>query len=220
MKDLGIYPDPGEPLVLATSGDNVLVVPIYHVRGIAGFSREVWLRAGTWERLRRAARALPASTTLVLLDGWRSEAMQRAAFAYVNARTPPGFDAGNYAFDATTTVGREFPTADAPHRTGGAVDVALLGPDGRAWPMGTDFDAVSEWTATWALHVAAERGDTRAPGGDAARAGRRTLHRAMTSAGFTNYPAEWWHYDWGSAFWRHFGGTAGPVYRTVERLRS
>jgi D-alanyl-D-alanine dipeptidase len=50
-----------------------------------------------------------------------------------------------------------------------------------------------------------------------ARVGRSMLVGAMTSCGFTNYPAEWWHFDFGNAFWRHFGGHGpGPVYGIVE----
>jgi hypothetical protein len=31
--------------------------------------------------------------------------------------------------------------------------------------------------------------------------GRRLLYWLMTDAGFANYPAEWWHYDWGTQMW-------------------
>jgi hypothetical protein len=30
---------------------------------------------------------------------------------------------------------------------------------------------------------------------------RKLLYNAMTRAGFTNYPEEWWHYDFGNQFW-------------------
>jgi D-alanyl-D-alanine dipeptidase len=76
--------------------------------------------------------------------------------------------------------------------------------------MGTDFDAVSLRSATSALE--ADANDLDKP----ARIGRRALYHAMTASGFSNYPAEWWHYDYGNAFWRYFNHVCpGPVFRTV-----
>jgi hypothetical protein len=34
-----------------------------------------------------------------------------------------------------------------------------------------------------------------------AKKNRRLLYHAMKKAGFTNYPSEWWHYDYGDTFW-------------------
>ena len=34
-----------------------------------------------------------------------------------------------------------------------------------------------------------------------ARDNRRILYNAMLNVGFTNYPSEWWHYDFGDLFW-------------------
>jgi len=34
-----------------------------------------------------------------------------------------------------------------------------------------------------------------------AQRNRRLLYHAMIAHGFSNYPYEWWHYDWGNAFW-------------------
>jgi len=42
----------------------------------------------------------------------------------------------------------------------------------------------------------------------------------MTSAGFTNYPEEWWHFDFGNSFWRFYGLLKdGPVFRTIQSLK-
>lgn len=35
---------------------------------------------------------------------------------------------------------------------------------------------------------------------------RRLLYNAMISAGFTNLPSEWWHYDYDTKFWGYFTG--------------
>ncbi len=66
-------------------------------------------------------------------------------------------------------------------------------------PMGTVFDNVSPETATCFYEdlgastvLSAEQGECRE--------NRRMLWNAMTSAGFSNYPDEWWHYDLGNQF--------------------
>ena len=62
--------------------------------------------------------------------------------------------------------------------------------------MGTAFDAFTPLAATAALE-----------GEDCpVAANRRLLYTAMTAVGFTNYPEEWWHYDYGDLFWAAMTG--------------
>lgn len=78
--------------------------------------------------------------------------------------------------------------------------------------MGTAFDDPMAASATKALEGAAPTNDAQRE----AQLARRLLVASMTGAGFTNYPEEWWHWDFGNAFWRHYGGLEpGPVFRTV-----
>src|SRR5262249_47054451 len=106
----------------------------------------------------------------------------------------------------------DYPTDDAPHRTGGAVDVTLSTDAGEILEMGTAFDEMSSLSSSAMLEDSHD-------GGIAMRgavAARRVLFWAMRRAGFTNYPAEWWHFDFGNAFWKHFGRrSTQQIYRTV-----
>lgn len=80
------------------------------------------------------------------------------------------------------------------HRTGGAVDLTIVGPDGHELFMGTDHD---DLTVRAALdHFEAHRPQT--PAEELARRNRRLLIRVMQGAGFKGYDAEWWHWtvDW------------------------
>lgn len=66
--------------------------------------------------------------------------------------------------------------------------VACTAPVGRRFPdtsldMGTGFDCFDKRANTANPEISAEQ-----------RANRRLLLRAMTRAGFTNYPEEWWHF--------------------------
>ena len=47
-----------------------------------------------------------------------------------------------------------------------------------------------------------------------ARANRRMLYNVMIEAGFTNFPAEWWHFDYGDEKWGLFTDNA-PIYGGV-----
>jgi D-alanyl-D-alanine dipeptidase len=41
---------------------------------------------------------------------------------------------------------------------------------------------------------------------------RRLLFHAMTSAGFTNYLGEWWHFDYGNQRWANVSGVGTALY--------
>jgi zinc D-Ala-D-Ala dipeptidase len=87
------------------------------------------------------------------------------------------------------------PDRPPPHRTGGALDVYLVSrTTGIPLPMGTEPDETDEKSVTdWyekhpnELHPFAHN--------------RRLLYHAMTTAGFVNYPGEWWHYEYGTLRW-------------------
>jgi D-alanyl-D-alanine dipeptidase len=49
------------------------------------------------------------------------------------------------------------------------------------------------------------------------RNGRRALVYIMSCAGFSNYPEEYWHYDFGNSFWRFYSGIPGcGSFKVVE----
>jgi D-alanyl-D-alanine dipeptidase len=84
-------------------------------------------------------------------------------------------------------------TAPSPHYTGGSIDLTIVDDSGRPLDMGTAFDDFTD-----AAHTAHyEHSDT------IVRENRRLLYHLMTAAGFSNYPFEWWHYDYGNQFWAY-----------------
>lgn len=84
------------------------------------------------------------------------------------------------------------------HNTGGAVDVTLVDSDGKWLDMGTEFDDFSP--KSYSAYFEADDANYKV------RENRRILYTLMTMVGFTNLPSEWWHYDFGDAFWAHYGG--------------
>jgi D-alanyl-D-alanine dipeptidase len=69
------------------------------------------------------------------------------------------------------------------HNLGAAVDLTLIGGDGRELDMGTLFDTFSP-----AAHTANAAGEVAT--------NRRLLVQLMTAEGFTNYEKEWWHFTY------------------------
>ena len=165
-----------EPLVKVS---RVPLLDAYDVLGILS-SRDLCLRTGIELRLLQALNALPAGFGLLVLDGWRSLAVQQQLLDYYGAV------AGETGFVAEIDpVG-----ARPPHTTGGAVDLTLT-----YWDvplgLGSDYDAFDE-TATLG---AFENED------GLVRRLRRLLANVMHSAGMICYDSEWWHWSYGDDFW-------------------
>lgn len=76
------------------------------------------------------------------------------------------------------------PTKGSNHNRGGAVDLSLVQLDGGVVEMPSPYDFFGK-----AAHHAFDGGTPEA------RRNRQTLKAAMTTAGFTINPMEWWHYD-------------------------
>jgi D-alanyl-D-alanine dipeptidase len=76
------------------------------------------------------------------------------------------------------------PRKGSNHNRGGAVDLSLVTLDGGAVAMPSPYDFFGP-----AAHHGFDGGTAEA------RANRERLAAAMTGAGFTINPMEWWHYD-------------------------
>lgn len=192
--------------------------PAYFHQGISGASRHVYVRETVSNMLLTAAKFLPAGYKFKIYDAWRPAAVQKSLFEnyyHMLCQDPGNSQKSTDELIAMTKQFVSFPSADpnAPfaHSTGGAIDLTIVSPDGTELDMGTDFDDFTDtaYTAYFEDHPNLE-----------VRKNRRLLYNAMLSAGFTNYPAEWWHYDFGDQFWAATTGKAS-IYQGIytEPLR-
>jgi D-alanyl-D-alanine dipeptidase len=190
---------------------------------------DVYLRQALVVRLHKVNEALaPYSVELCLLDGYRRIETQREIWNFYCERArrlQPGqpdaeieSHAAHYASDPRTfdiTNNESWPV----HCTGGAVDLTLVSLDGHE-PiyMGGIFDDPSDVSHTSYYenreHVRVDSASCVDSASDEmAIRYRRLLYHAMSSQGFENYPAEWWHYDWGDQMWAERRSLKGPPTR-------
>ena len=87
-------------------------------------------------------------------------------------------------------------TGGGGHQTGGAVDVTLVDSRGRALDMGGEYLIFDAHTPTRAVK----------------NTNREMLCRAMTVAGFQNYPREWWHFSYGDKIWAAYSRAPHAIY--------
>ncbi|MET8825594.1 M15 family metallopeptidase [Streptomyces sp. NPDC004610] len=192
--------DTGEPLIdVRTSA--ALRVDARKADGDGSYAR---VRADVLRRLLLAQGALPSGVHLLLVEGFRPPALQRRYFDAYSATLRATHPEAGPARIRELASAYISPPEVAPHVSGGAVDLTLCTADGIELPLGTEVNATPEESEG--------RCRTEAPGLDAgARANRAVLGRAMTSAGFVNYPTEWWHWSYGDRYWALM--TAAPAAR-------
>ena len=103
------------------------------------------------------------------------------------------------------------PDAKTPpgHCTGGAVDLTVVGPDGRELDMTSPYSAeVPErmlTAETFSPKISAQ-----------ARQNREFLLKIMAAVGFTNYAGEWWHFSYGDSGWAWRLGRRTAIYGLAE----
>ena len=173
------------------------------------------VRQGVLDRLSQAQAALPEGLHLLLTEGYRPMALQREYFADYTAKIRAAHP--DWPAEQVTTMASRFisPLEVAPHPAGAAVDVTLCTADGIELDLGTDIDTNPE-DSGGACYFAAPQ--VIGP----ARANRDLLSTVLTSAGFVNYPTEWWHWSYGDRYWAHVTGAPHARYaplpsRTVEQ---
>ncbi|WP_235801815.1 M15 family metallopeptidase [Ureibacillus manganicus] len=192
--------DNKEPLIKVQAEPNRLYIkPIYIEQKIPSSLKEIYLREGVYLRLKKALDLLPKEYSFILYDGYRPIQVQESIFRIfsenIKKRNP---DLTNEQVYQETlkyvAIPSVEPTRTSPHITGGAVDLTLGDFTGNALDLGTEFDEMSEKSATSYFEYH--------PGvNEIALKNRRILYNCMTNVGFNNYSEEWWHYDYGNVSW-------------------
>lgn len=160
-------------------------------------------------RLEAANASLPDGIRLQVVEGHRTEAVQRQIFAqYADevAATYPGIGRADVERLASRFVA---PIDVAPHVAAAAVDLTLVDASGAELDMGTPIDATPE-ESDGACYFASPDIST------SARANRVILAEALEAAGLVNYPTEWWHWSYGDRYWALVTGAPNAHYGPVD----
>lgn len=212
------YQIAGEEYYARTDGLNAP----YYRQVCANLKRGLLCRKTVAEKLKRVNERLkPYGVEVFVFDAYRSIECQRALWAHFMkvAREQLKTDdpvklrefAGRFCSDPSSfnpSDSRTWPT----HTTGGAVDLTLrrVG-TGEFLFTGTVFDEASAASYTNAFEQAEEESASV----EDAKRNRRLLYWAMHSEGFTNYPYEWWHFDYGTQMWAKNSRQLGKTQRTA-----
>lgn len=182
---------------------------------LPGSSPSIMCRKTVCDMLEQAEKLLPEGYRFVIFDAYRPAAVQQSLWDfYREQKRKENPDKTEEEIDELTMFCVSFPSYDVLlptlHNTGGAVDLTIAGPDGRELDMGCGFDEFTDraWTTYYEPGEAGEGIDT------AARDNRRMLYNVMTEVGFTNFPAEWWHFDYGDEKWALYTGNV-PIYAGI-----
>lgn len=203
----------GEPLVRLEPSTRIHIRSAYVELGYDAALEDVYLRAGVARRLHYASRLLPAGVSYVIWDGWRPVELQAELYgryrADIAARTGLTGDALEQETQRFVSLPSTDPRKPSPHLTGGAVDLTLGDEHGNPLDLGGEFDELTRRSEPDFYEGAAAGTAERE-----FRDRRRLLRRSLESAGFTNYPEEWWHFDLHDQFWGRITGKAasyGPA---------
>jgi len=181
---------------------------------VPGSSPRIMVRKTICEMLKKAEAMLPAGLKFKIYDAYRPIAVQQALYNYVRAQKAaenPGKTEAE--IDAITLLCVSFPSYNVMlpslHNTGGAVDLTIVDEKGNELDMGCGFDEFTD--KAWANFYEPDSGFEGNDTNEAARDNRRMLYNIMMEAGFTNFPSEWWHFDYGDEKWGLISKNS-PIY--------
>lgn len=187
----------------------------YFEARLNGSINKALVRKGVADRLLKALKLLPEGYTFEILDAWRPYDVQLSLFnGYYNQIKEANPDIlSKEELHKKTLEFVSYPDKSKKfsfvHSSGGAVDITIIDNNGNRLDMGSEFDEFTDRSYTdWY-----EKNDVN----DTIRNNRRLLYNVLCSCGFTNYPSEWWHYDYGDIFWSYYTGQ-DAIYSSAFEL--
>lgn len=205
------------PFVEIVSDDFFDVKMQYPLLGMKKCEEHCLVRKEVYERLILVRDFLPTGYKLRIWDAWRPLSLQKELFEEYSEDIVERFNLAECSEDEKHRVISKYVSLpkedrDEPpvHTTGGAIDVTLIDEKGNELDMGTAFDSFLDSTATSFYEDDSHE--------CIITENRRILYFAMTSAGFTNLPSEWWHYDYGDRFWAYYNRKPAMYRGCFERM--
>ena len=176
--------------------EKILARSWYFGEGLIGSIPDIWLRESVYERLLNASEKLPAGLRFIIWDGWRSYELQSTLYNKLLSRIIsqgiPEIQAREQA-SIFVAIPSKSPENVSGHLTGGSIDLTIADIHGHYLDMGGNFDETENHSYTNYYDNSNED--------QTAKENRKLLLEIMESSGFSNYPNEWWHFDYGNKNW-------------------
>lgn len=177
-----------------------------------------FMRKGVYERLLYAQSLLPAGIEFCLYEAYRSLELQKMLFEERCRRLQ--FQKPHFSYEeifkeaiklVSPVLNLDGSVNIPPHATGGAIDVYLVNIDGSLIDMGMHpKDWMDDITGVLSLTqsdiISAE-----------AQIHRDMMSNVLESAGFVNYPNEFWHWSYGDRYWAYMTQNDYAIYGMASR---
>ncbi len=151
---------------------------------------------------------LPDQFRLVIKEAYRPSSQQARSFEKAVGATMKLNSAHSRREAEMAASQYVAPLSTAPHPTGAALDLTISDQDMIDLDMGTEFNA-EPWDTDNRTYFDSELITA------VQRTNRMLLKTCMESAGFVNYPSEWWHWSYGDKYWAMVHGTRAK-YGVIE----
>ncbi len=152
-----------------------------------------YLRNSANDLLIKASNSLPEDYKLLIVTAHRPFWMQKILWRnrlFQMAKGHPLMMILNYKKWRKMATVYTAPPGGSPHQCGGAVDLTIIDKNNERLDMGTTLTDFGKKVNTFNDLIT-----------DKQKQNREILYKAMTEAGFVNYPMEWWHYSYGDRTW-------------------
>lgn len=177
--------------------------------------KPIYVRNEVYHRLKQASDRLPSGIYLKIYDAYRT--LERQKESWVKALEQTRREKKDLPQEEIERLSR-LKVADPSlgeeggHQTGGAIDITLCYKNGIELEQGTMVAEYNQKTKNTNKFLSEE-----------ARKNRKLLNKVMTSAGFKNFPGEWWHFSYGDKLWSAYSARKscfyGPVLETSIPVR-
>ncbi len=174
------------------------------------------LREGVVSKLEKAQILLPKGLNFRLYEGYRHPEFQQKLFQAQLKRTTvanPGWSSAK-CYQQAARLASPVKTFDGqkivpPHSTGGALDIEIINSAGQVIDFGME---IKDWFRVDSVLCESYYPDLQG----AEKDNRVMLIEILESAGFVNYPREWWHFSCGDQYWAFLNNQDSALYSSVE----
>jgi len=203
-----------EPLVDLKNQSQILFGPSPEIPNNENYTK---MRRSIYEKLLEAQKALPSHLKFCLYEAYRSLQLQEQLFNEryeLLKKTYPHWEHSTLFYETIKLISPVMNLDGSknipPHSTGAAIDIYLIDLERNIIDMGIE-------TKDWMTDTDGSLSKTNSfKISESAKQHREIMCHALESAGFVNYPLEYWHWSYGDRYWAYEKNQPYAIYDTVK----